>query len=343
MIEGSWTKVVNGLEALSFEAMKTVGEQLRQKLKPVGSLGKLEDIAIRLAGIYGLPMPEINSKAIIMMAADNGVYEEGISSFPQEITGRLVEWGEAGLIAVSVLARHAGARVVTVDVGLKGEVKGKQIIRKKVRPGTANIAKGPAMLRAEMLQALEAGFEVTSALVQEGIQVFGMGEVGLCNTTTSAAVLAAFTGRSPLEVVGLGTGGDEATYALKIKTVEQALRVNKPDLQDPYDVLTKVGGLEIAAMVGSCFAAAYHRKPVVIDGFIAGVAALAATKINPQIKEYLFPSHLSAEKGAQLVLDSLGMEPMLLMRMRLGEGTGAALAFPLFDAALKIYREMGTF
>lgn len=341
-MEQLWKTRTSGLQPLSGEAMKVVEEELKQKLKPVGSLGKLEEIAIRLAGIYGLPLPEIKEKAIVMMAADNGVYEEGVNTYPQEVTGLLAEAGAAGLIGVSVLARHAGARLLIVDVGLKGEVRGAGIIRKKVRPGTDNIAQGPAMTREEMYQAMLAGYEATEALVQEGVQVFGLGEVGLCNTTTSAAMLCAFTGQPPEDVVGAGTG-EESIRAVKVKTVERALRVNKPDPEDPYDVLRKVGGLEIAAMVGSCFAAACHRKPMVIDGFIAGVAALTAVKINPLLKEYLFPSHLSAEKGAALVLETLGMEPMLLMKMRLGEGTGAALAFPLLDAALKIYREMGTF
>ncbi|MGI6607170.1 MAG: nicotinate-nucleotide--dimethylbenzimidazole phosphoribosyltransferase [Peptococcia bacterium] len=342
-MEQLWKKRTTGLQPLSIEAMNAVEEELKQKLKPVGSLGKLEELAMRLAGIYGLPLPEIKEKAIVMMAADNGVYEEGVNTFPQEVTCLLAEAGDAGLIGVSVLARHAGARLLIVDVGLKGEVRGDGIIRKRVRPGTGNIAQGPAMTGEEMYRALLAGYEATEALVKEGVQVFGLGEVGLCNTTTSAAMLCAFTGQSPEDVVGAGTGGEASIYALKVKTVEKALRINKPDPEDPYDVLSKVGGLEIAAMVGSCFAAACHRKPMVIDGFIAGVAALTAVKINPMMKEYLFPSHLSAEKGAALVMESLGMEPMLLMKMRLGEGTGAALAFPLLDAALKIYREMGTF
>ena len=344
-MEKWWKKVVNELQPLSLESMQEAEEVLKQKLKPVGSLGKLEEIAIRLAGIYGLPFPEINQKAIVMMAADHGIYEEGFNRYPQEITRQLVELGDKGLIGVSVLARFAGARLVIVDVGIKEEVQGKGIIKRKVRPGTANIAQGPAMSREDLFQALKAGYEVTSALIREGVQVFGMGEVGLCNTATSAAVLSAFAGCSPEEVVGSGSDGtrDARLRALKVKAVEKALAVNRPNPEDTLDVLAKVGGLEIAALVGCCFAAAHARKAVVLDGFIAGVAALAATRINPLLREYLLPSHLSAEKGAGLVLDALGMEPMLLMKMRLGEGTGAALAFPLLDAALKVYQEMGSF
>ena len=342
-MEFSLEKVLSEIQPLSQATMREVQEQLDKKLKPPGSLGKLEGLAVRMAGIYGLPFPELSKKAIVMMAADNGVYEEGFNSYPQETSRDLAELAGSGLIAVSVLARHAGACLLVVDVGLKGEVKGSHIVKRKVRAGTANMTKGPAMSGEEALKALAAGFAVTGELVKEGTQVLGMGEVGICNTTTSAAVLAALTGKEPIEVVGGGTGGDTQAYRLKLKAVETALSINKPNPADPLDVLAKVGGLEIAAMTGSCLAAAYYRKPIVIDGFIAGVAALAAARMHPLVKEYLLPSHLSAEKGAGAVLEALQMEPLLLMEMRLGEGTGAALAFNLLDAAVKIYQEMGSF
>lgn len=339
LLEGTLSKI----QPLKQEAMTQVKKKLAEKLKPPGSLGKLEDLAIRMGGIYGLPLPAITNKVIVMMAADNGVYAEGFNSYSQDFTRVLAELAGPGLLGVNVLAKHAGADVVVVDVGIKGEVTGNHIIRKKIKAGTANIAREPAMTREEVVQAIEIGIEITGVLIEKGVQVLGMGEIGICNTTTSAAVLAALTGKDPQEIVGGGTGGDERAYTLKLKAVQQALTFNKPNPADPIDVLAKVGGLEIAALTGCCLAAASYRKPIVIDGFIAGVAALAAVRLHPLVREYMIPSHLSAEKGAGVALEALAMEPMLLMHMRLGEGTGAALAFNLLDAAWKIYQDMGSF
>jgi nicotinate-nucleotide--dimethylbenzimidazole phosphoribosyltransferase len=317
---------------------------LDEKLKPPGSLGKLEDLAVRMGGIYGFPLPDIHKKAIVMMASDNGVYEEGVNQYPQEITRALVEMAGPGLIAVSVLARHAKSRLVVVDIGVKSDIKGTHVITdKKVRYGTGNIAAGPAMSREEAVKAIEAGIEVTKTLIDEGVQVIGTGEVGLCNTTTSAAVLVALTGKNPEDIVGGGTGTNDNIYKQKVNAVKNALAVNQPNPQDPIDVVSKVGGLEIAGLMGCYLAAASLKKLIVIDGFIAGVAALAASRINPHVKEYMIPSHLSAEKGARAVLEALNMEAMLMMDMRLGEGTGAALAFNLLDASWRIFYEMGTF
>lgn len=336
-------KNLESIGELDQKAMQTARERLDGLLKPPGSLGKLEDIAVQLAGITGNPRPAAVNKAIVMMAADNGVYEEGYNSYPQEITKAVAELAAPGLVGVAVLARLAGARLVVVDMGIKDEVGGEAIIRRKIRPGTGNIAKGPAMTRAEAVQAVEAGIDVCRRLFDEGIDVLGTGEVGICNTTTSAAVLAALTGVDPAEVVGKGTGADESAYRLKLAAIQKALAVNKPDPADPLDVLAKVGGLDIAGMVGCYLAAAACRKPIVIDGFIAGAAALLAVRMKPEAKNYMIPSHFSAEKGARVVFESLGMEPMLMMNMRLGEGTGAALAFNLLDASCKIINEMGSF
>lgn len=331
------------ITGLDQKAMNSARERLDGLLKPPGSLGKLEEIALQLAGIYGNPRPPVASKAIVMMAADNGVYQEGFNSYPQEITKAVAELAGPGLIGVAVLARHAGARLAVVDVGIKDEVEGQHIIKKKIRYGTANIACGPAMTRLEAELAVEAGIDVTEKLVHEGVELFGTGEVGICNTTTSAAVLSVLTGTDPEEVVGKGTGADEKAYQAKLQAVKKALVVNQPDPMDPIDVVAKVGGLDIAALAGCYLAAAAHKKPVVIDGFIAGTAALVAARLNPLAKDYMIPSHCSAEKGARVVLKALNMEPMLYMNMRLGEGTGAALAFNLIDAAVKIINEMGSF
>lgn len=339
LIEETLRKI-GGLDQTAMEQAQT---RLDGLLKPPGSLGKLEEIAVRLAGIYGQPRPQLVQKAIVMMAADNGVYEEGFNGYPQEITKAVAELAGPGLIGVAVLARHAGARLIVVDVGIKTDVEGYHILRKKVRYGTGNIARGPAMSRDEAEAAIQAGIEVTNQLVAEGIGLLGTGEVGICNTTTSAAVIAALLGVSPEQVVGKGTGADENAYQAKLRAVENALLVNKPDPKDPVDVIAKVGGLDIAALTGCYLAAAANKIPVVIDGFISGAAALAAAKMGPLAREYMIPSHCSAEKGALLVLQELGMEPMLYMQMRLGEGTGAALAFNLIDAAVKVINEMGSF
>lgn len=342
-MQGLLEKTFKIISPINQEAMKQAKERQDGLLKPPGSLGKLEDISLRLAGIYGTPGPVIQKKAIVLMAADNGVYEEGYNSFPQEITKSLVELAGPGLIGVAVLARHVGSRLVVVDIGIKGEVKGEHILPRKIKQGTGNIAKGPAMIRTEAIKAVETGIEVTNSLIDEGIGVLGTGEAGICNTTTTAAVISALTGIEPEQVVGIGTGGDEKAYQKKLQAVKDALSVNKPDPNDPLDVLAKVGGLDIAGLVGCYLAAAARKKPIVIDGFIAGGAALCALKINPLVKDYMIPSHLSKEKGAKVLMEALDMEPMLLMNMRLGEGTGAALAFNIIDAACKIINEMGSF
>ena len=339
LLNETLTKISN----LDPQAMDTAKQKLEGLLKPPGSLGKLEDIAIQLAGIYGTAMPQIEAKAIVMMAADNGVYDEGFNAYPQEITKAIAEMAGPGLIGVSVLARQAGSRLVVVDVGIKGQTNASHVINRKIKNGTGNIARGPAMTREEAIAAIEVGIEIVNSLAAEGVGVFGTGEVGICNTTTSAAVIAVLCGIEPSEAAGLGTGGDEIAHNRKLKAIEDALVVNRPDPNDALDVLAKVGGLDIAGLTGCYLACAAQRKPVVIDGFIAGAAALLAVQLCPAVKDYLIPSHLSAEKGAQLVLARLGLEPMLLMNMRLGEGTGAALAFNLIDGACRIINEMGSF
>lgn len=336
-------KTLNSITPLDEVSMAEARTRLDGLLKPPGSLGKLEDLAIQLAGIYNASIPQQQLKAIVMMAADNGVYEEGFHTYPQDITRLLAELAGPGLIGVSVLSRKADCRLVVVDVGIKGEAAGNHILQRKVRNGTGNIAKGPAMSREECIKAIEVGIDTVFSLIDQGIGILGTGEAGICNTTTTSAVLAALTGISPDELVGRGTGGDERAYNLKLKAVKDSLAVNKPDAGDIIDVLAKVGGLDIAGLVGCYLGAAARKKPIIIDGYIAGTAALAAQKLNPLVRNYMIPSHLSAEKGARIVFEQLQMEPLLLMNMRLGEGTGAALAFHLIDAACQIINEMGSF
>lgn len=316
---------------------------LDQLTKPPGSLGKLESLAIRLAGITGTTKPEFNRKTVMVMAADHGVCEEGVSAFPAEVTQQMLYNMLSGGAAINVLARHAGADVKVVDVGVNAEVTHPDLVDRKVRMGTSNMAKGPAMLRTEAEQAILAGAEAVAEAFEAGERLFVTGELGIGNTTASAAVVCALTGLEPEVIVGRGTGVDAAGLARKIAVVCRALDVNQPDGNDALDVLAKVGGLEIAALTGVILGAAAHRCPVVLDGFISSAAALAARALVPASAAYMLASHASDERGHAAVLRQLQLEPMLHLDMRLGEGTGGALSLHLIDAACRIMLEMSTF
>lgn len=336
-------QALNKVKPLDAAAMEAAAAYSLQLTKPPGSLGRLEDIAVQLAGISGtFPLRALN-KAIVVMAGDHGVCEEGVSAFPQEVTAQMVLNFLHGGAAVNVLARHAGADVVCVDMGVKGEVEHERLLKRKVRPGTNNMAQGPAMTREEAVQAIEAGIRLVEELAEQGYGLFATGEMGIGNTTPSAAMIMSFSGVSSEQAVGRGTGVDDAGLARKRETIERALRVNKPDPSDPLDVICKLGGFEIAGLTGVVIGAAACRCPVLIDGFIASVAALAAYRLEPKTREYMIASHLSEEAGHRLVLEQLGLEPMLHLGMRLGEGTGAALCMTLADAAVKVMQEMATF
>jgi len=325
-------------------AMKGAKTHLDSMLKPLGSFGRLEELMIQLAGIKGEAKPLLTQKAVVMMCADNGVYEESFHSYPQDITRLIAELsGDKGIVGGSVFSRFVGANMVTVDMGVKGELKGEHIIKKKVRYGTANITKGPAMSRDEAIRAIEAGIEVVEDLAEKGLDILAVGEAGICNTTTSAAMLALLSGCPLSAVVGRGSGLDDEKLAQKLEIVEKAILVNNPDKSDPIDILAKVGGLEIAGMVGCYLAAARYSIPVVIDGFISGVAALTAARIASESKKFMIPSHVSAEPGAQVLLKELNLKPYLTLDMRLGEGTGAILTLNIIDCGVRVMKEMGTF
>jgi nicotinate-nucleotide--dimethylbenzimidazole phosphoribosyltransferase len=323
--------------------MHAAQQRLDQLTKPPGSLGVLEDLAVRLAGISGNPLPRVKDKAVVVMAADHGVVEQGVSAFPSEVTAQMVLNFLRGGAAINVLARQAGARVTVVDIGVARSMHQPGLINRKVRLGTANIARCPAMTREEAVQALETGIEIATDEVGRGADILATGDMGIGNTTPSSAILACFSGLPARRVVGRGTGVDDRRLALKVAAVEAALRVNQPDPRDPIDVLSKVGGLEIGGLAGVILGAAANRRPVVIDGFISGAAALVAARIAPKAVNYMIASHLSQEPGHRLILEMLDLEPMLQMKMRLGEGTGAVLAFHLVEAATRILREMATF
>ncbi|GLX70773.1 nicotinate-nucleotide--dimethylbenzimidazole phosphoribosyltransferase [Paenibacillus glycanilyticus] len=326
-------------EELASEA-KAHSDQLT---KPTGSLGKLEEIAFRLAGISGRLWPDLSRKAVVVMAGDHGVCEEGVSAYPQEVTPQMVFNFLNGGAAVNVLARQAEADVFCVDMGVNADLDHPMLISRKVVRGTANMAKQPAMTREEALQAVMAGVQVAEELADKGYTLFATGEMGIGNTTPSAALTSVLTGLSPELSVGRGTGINEDGWRHKIEVVKRAISVNQPDASDPIDTLAKVGGAEIAGMAGFMIGAAVRGCPVVVDGFISSVAALVAVRLAEQVKPYLFASHLSQEQGHAVVLESIGLSPMIQLDMRLGEGTGAVLCFHFIDASLKLMREMATF
>ncbi len=317
---------------------------LDQLTKPPGSLGRLEELARRLAEITGTCPPVISHPVIFTLAGDHGVVEEGVSAYPQVVTAQMVENFLRGGAAVNVLARHAGARVVVADLGVAAPlVEHVSLKAMKIAPGTRNMSRGPAMTRAEARAAIEAGIELVESEQRRGLDLIGTGEMGIGNTTAASAMLAVFTGAPIEDVTGRGTGLDEAGRHRKVQAIERALLVNGPDPGDALDVLAKVGGFEIAGLAGVVLAGAARRIPVLLDGFITGAAALAAVRLKPEARYVLLASHRSAEPGHRHALDALGLDPYLDLGMRLGEGTGAALCIDLARAAVTILTEMATF
>ncbi len=312
--------------------------------KPQGSLGRLEELSIRLAGIQAKPIPQIKNKAIVTMAGDHGVVAEKIGNWPQEVTAQMVYNFLGGGAAINVLARHAGARLIVADMGVATELKtNPKLLSLKVASGTRNMAAGPAMTREQAVAAIETGIEILTAELAKGLDIIGTGDMGIGNTTASAAICAVMTGQSAADVTGRGTGLDDKQLAHKIEVINRALAVNHPDPIQPLGVLAKVGGFEIGGLVGVMLGAAAHRIPIIIDGFISGAAALIAAALSPELKEYLIAAHVSAEKGHPILLKHLGLKPLLNLDMRLGEGTGAALGIFICEAAARILAEMSTF
>ena len=317
--------------------------RLDELTKPPGSLGRLEELAVRLAAITGRPAI-VERHVIFTFAADNGVAAEGVSAYPQSVTAQMLENFLAGGAAINVLARQAGARLVVADFGVVGPVASHAVHSRRRGPGTANMVSGPAMSRADAVGAVEEGVALCeSVLGDDGADLVGIGEMGIANTTAASAIAAVLTGADPARVTGGGTGIDAGAIARKVAAIRRALAVNRPDPHDPLDVLAKVGGFEIAGLVGVILAAAARRTPVALDGFISGAAALVAARLAPDAKHVLFASHVSAEPGHRVVLDDLGLDPYLDLGMRLGEGTGAALFVHLARAAARVTSEMATF
>lgn len=337
-------RLVNEIKPLNSAVMEKAAARLNNLTKPIGSLGVLEDLVIQLAGITGEVLPTVKNKVVIVMAGDHGVVAEGVSAAPQSVTPQMVYNFLNGGAGINVLARLAGAGVKVVDVGVADpNLRHDNLISRKVRLGTANMTKGAAMSREEAIEAIMVGIEVAQAEVDAGVTLLATGEMGIGNTTPSSAILAVYSDASLQAIVGPGVGLNNEGINKKIQAIQTALQVNQPDRTDPIDVLAKIGGLEIAGMTGLILGAAARRTPIVIDGFISGASALLACKISPQVRDYIIASHLSEEPGHKILLEVIGLEPMLRMRMRLGEGTGAALAFNVIEAATRIMSEMATF
>jgi len=317
---------------------------LDNKTKPLGSLGRLEEFARRMAAISGTLEPDMSRKVVFTFAGDHGIVEEGVSLFPKEVTPQMVFNFLSGGAGVNVLARHNGAEVRVVDVGVDYDFGGTPgMIHAKVARGTKNFAKGPAMTRDEALAALQVGIELADRCKTEGIALVGTGEMGIGNTTPSSAIIAAISGIPVRDLTHRGTGIGDAALEQKIRVIEQGLALNEPDANDPLDVLAKVGGLEIAAIAGLVLGCAANSIPVVIDGFISTAGALIASELHPHVRDYVFAAHRSVEIGHRFMLERIGANPILDLDLRLGEGTGAVLAMGLIEAGVKIMREMATF
>jgi len=318
--------------------------RLDRLTKPQGSLGRLEELAAQYVMVTGDVKPNVPRGVVFTFAADHGVAAEGISAYPSEVTPQMVLNFLRGGAGVNVLARHAGIEVRVVDIGVAhdfGEVSG--LIQKKIMPGTNNLLLEPAMAREQAERAIMVGVDLATDAACQGIGLLGTGDMGIGNTTASAAITTIMTGSPVVEVTGRGTGIDDAGHARKLAVIQKAIALHRPDRSDALDVLSKVGGLEIAGLVGLILGAAASRVPVVLDGFIAGAAALIAVGLQPRCRDYMIASHRSVERGHQVLLHHLGLKPLLDLELRLGEGTGACLGMSLVFAAIKIMTEMATF
>lgn len=342
-LEAALKELTTGIEKLDQDSISAMQKRLDEKIKPIRSLGVLEDIAQQLAGILHTSHPKIKGKAVLLMGGDHGVVEEGVSAAPQEVTAQLFYSYLKGGAGINVLTEHGGGKVIATDIGIAGPLDPPELMANRVKNGTNNMTQGPAMTRQEALLALLTGAQVAAKAIDSGINLLATGEVGIGNTTPSAALVSVFTGHSVEEVTGRGTGVSDEALKHKQDVIKLAIEVNQPNPSDPIDALSKIGGLEIAALTGAILEAAYQHVPIILDGIISSAAALTAAQIAPLSAPYMISSHNSEEQGHRLALKQLGLKPRLDFHMRLGEGTGAALMFPMVEAALKVADEMATF
>ncbi len=340
LIEG----VCMRIPALDSSAMEAAQARQQTLTKPPGSLGRLEQLSIQLAGIQARPLPRVDRKVVLVLAADHGIAAEGVSAYPSEVTAQMVLNFLANGAAINVLARQLGARVIVADMGVASDLPDHPLlIKRKIARGTRSLLREPAMSRQQAARAVESGMELVVAELANGLDLVATGEMGIGNTTPASAITAVFTGQPVAEVTGRGTGVDDRGLAHKVGVIEAALALHGPDPMDPLGVLSAVGGFEIGAIAGVCLAAAANRVPVVVDGFISAAGALIAVAICPGVKPYLIASHLSVERGHAALWDTLGLQPLFDLDLRLGEGTGAVLAMHLAEAACRILAEMATF
>lgn len=336
-------EALRGIRPVDAGLIEEARKRLDSLTKPRDSLGRLEEFAKRMVAITGELRPCLDRKTIFTFAGDHGVADEGVSAFPKEVTRQMVYNFLMGGAGINALARHAGADVVVVDIGVDFDFDDAPgLVKRKVVRGTRNIRKGPAMTRGETVNCIEVGISLARDFAGKGA-IFGTGEMGIANTTPASAIIAALSGLPPEAVTGRGTGIDHAIFRHKVKVIEDAIAVNRPDPSDPLDVLAKLGGAEIAGIAGLVIGAASKRVPVVVDGFISTAGALMARELEPVTAQYMFAAHRSVEKGHGAMLERLGLKPFVDLDLRLGEGTGAAIGITLIEAALRAYNEMATF
>jgi nicotinate-nucleotide--dimethylbenzimidazole phosphoribosyltransferase len=338
--------IIPKIEPQNAEARSRAKTRLEQLTMPYWALGRLMDLAEDLAGITGSLKPPVDRKTIITMAGDHGVVAAGVSKYLQEVTVQMVRNIVQGGAGINALARHAGARIVVVDMGVAGDlgdlVREKKILSRRVRNGTDNMAEGPAMTRDEAIRCVEGGIQTALDLAPD-TDLFGTGDMGIGNTTPSSAIVSVLSGSPVTEVTGRGTGIDDRQFFNKVSVIEKAIKLNRPDPDDVLDVLAKVGGFEIGGIAGLIIGAAAAKKPVLVDGFISTAGALIAAHLSPVSREYMIASHRSVEQGHRIALDALKKNPLLDLDLRLGEGTGAAIAMHLVEAAVRILTEVATF
>ena len=336
--------IIRRIQPLDKNAVSLARARQETLTKPAGSLGRLEELSIQIAGIQAKARPQIKQKAVIIMVADHGVTAEGTSAYPQEVTAQMVLNFIRGGAGINVISRQVGARMIVVDVGIAGKTSSfLGIVKQKIAPGTQNMCSGPAMSLEQARLSIETGIDVVQSELNKGLDCVATGDMGIGNTTASSAICAVITGKTVAEVTGRGTGLSDEQLQKKIAVIEKALRVNQPSADQPLEVLAKVGGFEIGGLAGVILGAAANRVPVVIDGFVSGAAALIAAGLCPQVKDYLIAGHVSVEPGHKYLLDYLGMKPLLDLNLRLGEGTGAALAVSLAEVSCRVLSEMATF
>ncbi len=335
---------VSSIGEINEEFYAIAQKRLDNLTKPPGSLGRLEEFARRLVAITENKTPILDKKVVFTFAGDHGVTEEGVSAYPKEVTAQMVLNFIRGGAGINVLARHAGAEVVVVDIGVDYDFKELDgLMKMKVVRGTRNFAKGPAMTKEEAVKCIETGIKLAEGYAIKGYKIFGTGDMGIGNTTPSSAIAAVLTGKTVASVTGKGTGISDAALKNKIRTIEKGISINGPNPKDAIDVLSKVGGAEIGGIAGLILGAAANKVPVVIDGLISTAGAMIAYTIEPKVSGYLFAAHNSVEVGHKAMLDAMGLQPIVDLNLRLGEGTGAAVAMLIIEAGLKIYREMATF